>query len=60
MMDDMNLLCTLEIEWNNGLFHDINMLIKNGYGVLVEPIWESDGKMNKDKVYFTLVDKAVK
>ena len=60
-MEDGNLgrneLCTLEMEWLPSLANFINLLLHNGYGAIIEPIFDENGKVINDKVLVTIIDK---
>lgn len=52
-----NELCTLEMEWLPSLPNFINLLLHNGYGVIIEPIFGGDNKVNNKKLLVTILDK---
>lgn len=60
-MEDGNLLgnelCTLEMEWLPSLPNFINLLLHNGYGAIIEPVFAENGKVDKKKLLVTLLDK---
>lgn len=60
-MEDGNLLnnelCTLDIGWSSSLHNFINLLLLNGYGVTVEPIFDENGKVDIKKLLVTIIDK---
>lgn len=60
-MEDGNLghneLCTLEIEWSSSLRNFINLLLLNGYGVTIEPIFDENGKVDIKKLLVTILDR---
>lgn len=60
-MEDGNLLnnelCTLDMEWSSSLHNFINLLLLNGYGVTVEPIFDENGKVDIKKLLVTIIDK---
>lgn len=60
-MEDGNLLnnelCTLDIEWSPSLHNFINLLLLNGYGVTVEPIFDENSKVDIKKLLVTIIDK---
>lgn len=61
MMEDGNLnyneLCTLEMEWLPSLPNFVNLLLHNGYGTIIEPIFKEDGKIDNNKLLLTIMDK---
>lgn len=60
-MEDGNLvhneLCTLEMEWLPSLPNFINLLLHNGYGTIIEPIFDESGKVDNKKLLVTILDK---
>ena len=60
-MEDGNLgrneLCTLEMEWLTSLPDFINLLLHNGYGTIIEPIFGENSKVINNKVLVTILDK---
>ena len=60
-MEDGNLLgnelCTLEMEWLPSLPNFINLLLHNGYGAIIEPIFGENSKVINNKVLVTILDK---
>ena len=60
-MEDGNLgrneLCTLEMEWLPSLPNFINLLLHNGYGAIIEPIFDESGKVDNKKLLVTILDK---
>ena len=60
-MEDGNLghneLCTLDIKWSSSLHNFINLLLLNGYGVTVEPIFDENGNVDIKKLLVTIIDK---
>ena len=60
-MEDGNLghneLCTLEMEWLPSLPNFINLLLHNGYGAIIEPIFDENGKVDNKKLLVTILDK---
>lgn len=60
-MEDGNLerneLCTLEMEWLPSLPNSISLLLYNGYGVTIEPIFDENGKVDNKKLLVTILDK---
>ena len=60
-MEDGNLLgnelCTLEIEWLPSLPNFINLLLHNGYGAIIEPVFDENGKVDNKKLLVTILDK---
>ena len=60
-MEDGNLkrneLCTLEMEWLPSLPNFINLLLHNGYGAIIEPIFDANGKVDNKKLLVTILDK---
>ena len=61
MMEDGNLghneLCTLEMEWLPNLPNFINLLLHNGYGAIIEPVFDENGKVDNKKLLVTILDK---
>lgn len=62
-MEDGNLvhneLCTLEMEWLPSLYATldfINLFLHNGYGAIIEPIFDENGKVDS-KLLVTILDK---
>ena len=60
-MEDGNLghneLCTLEMEWLPSLPNFINLLLHNGYGAIIEPIFNEKGNVDNKKLLVTILDK---
>lgn len=60
-MEDGNLvyneLCTLEMEWLPSMPNFINLLLHNGYGATIEPIFDENGKVDNKKLLVTILDK---
>ena len=60
-MEDGNLLgnelCTLEMEWLPSLPNFINLLLHNGYGAIIDPIFDENGNVNNKKLLVTILDK---
>lgn len=60
-MEDGNLLnnelCTLDMEWSSSLHNFINLLLLNGYGVTVEPIFDENGNVDIKKLLVTIINK---
>ena len=60
-MEDGNLrrneLCTLEMEWLPSLPNFINLLLHNGYGAIIEPVFDENGKVYNKKLLVTILDK---
>lgn len=60
-MEDGNLLgnelCTLEMEWLPSLPNFINLLLHNGYGAIIDPIFDENGKVDNKKLLVTILDK---
>lgn len=60
-MEDGNLgrneLCTLEMEWLPSLPNFINLLLHNGYGAIIEPVFNENGKVDNKKLLVTIIDK---
>ena len=54
-----NELCTLEMEGLPSLPDFINLLLHNGYGTIIEPIFDENNKVINDKVLVTILDKQV-
>ena len=58
-MEDGNLchneLCTLEMEWLPSLPNFINLLLHNGYGAIIEPVFDANNKVVNDKVLVTII-----
>ena len=52
-----NELCTLEMEWLPSLPNFINLLLHNGYGAIIEPILDANGKVDNKKLLVTILDK---
>ena len=52
-----NELCTLDIKWSSSLHNFINLLLLNGYGVTVEPIFDENGNVDIKKLLVTIIDK---
>ena len=61
MMEGGNLnyneLCTLEMEWLPSMPNFINLLLHNGYGATIEPIFDENGKVDNKKLLVTILDK---
>ena len=60
-MEDGNLLgnelCILEMEWLPSLPNFINLLLHNGYGTIIDPIFDENGKVDNKKLLVTILDK---
>ena len=60
-MEDGNLvhneLCTLEMEWLPSLPNFINLLLHNGYGAIIEPIFDKNDKVDNKNLLVTIIDK---
>ena len=60
-MEDGNLvhneLCTLEMEWLPSLPNFINLLLHNGYGAIIESVFDENGKVDNKKLLVTILDK---
>lgn len=60
-MEDGNLgrneLCTLEMEWLPSLPNFINLLLHNGYGVTVMPVFDVNDKVDNKRLLITIIDK---
>lgn len=60
-MEDGNLLhnelCTLEMEWLPSLSNFINLLLHNGYGAIIEPVFDESSNVNNKKLLVTIIDK---
>ena len=60
-MEDGNLgrneLCTLEMEWLPSLPNFINLLLHNGYGTIIEPIFDENNKIDNKRLLVTIIDK---
>ena len=60
-MEDGNLghseLCTLEMEWLPSLSNFINLLLHNGYGAIIESVFDENGKVDNKKLLVTILDK---
>lgn len=60
-MEDGNLLnnelCTLEMEGLPSLTDFINLLLYNGYGAIIEPIFDENGNVDNKKLLVTILDK---
>lgn len=60
-MEDGNLihneLCTLEMEWLPSVPNFISLLLHNGYGAIIEPIFDENGKVDNNKLLVTILDK---
>ena len=58
-MEDGNLghneLCTLEMEWLPPNF--MNLLLHNGYGLIIEPILDANNKVDDKRLLVTILDK---
>ena len=52
-----NELCTLEMEWLPSLPNFINLLLHNGYGAIIEPVFDENGNVNNKKLLVTILDK---
>lgn len=52
-----NELCTLEMAWSPSLSNLINMFVYNGYGAIIEPIFDKNGKIDNKKLLVTILDK---
>lgn len=50
-----NELCTLEMEWLPPNF--INLLLHNGYGLIIEPILDANNKVDDKRLLVTILDK---
>lgn len=60
-MEDGNLghneLCTLEMEWLPSLSNFINLLLHNGYGVTIMPVFDVNEKVDNKRLLVTIIDK---
>lgn len=60
-MEDGNLgrneLYTLEMEWLPSMPNFINLLLHNGYGAIIEPVFDENGKVDNKKLLVTILDK---
>ena len=60
-MEDGNLgrneLCTLEMEWLPSLPNFINLLLHNGYGVTIMPVFDVNEKVDNKRLLVTIIDK---
>ena len=60
-MEDGNLgrneLCTLEMEWLPSLANFINLLLHNGYGVTIMPVFDVNDKVDNKRLLITIIDK---
>lgn len=54
---ERNELCTLEMGWVPSLMNFIDLLLHNGYGAIIEPIFGENNKVINDKVLVTILDK---
>lgn len=52
-----NELCTLEMEWLPSLPNFINLLLHNGYGTIIEPVFDENSKVDNKKLLVTILDK---
>lgn len=60
-MEDGNLgrneLCTLEMEWSPSLANFINLLLHNGYGVTIMPVFDVNNKVDNKRLLITIIDR---
>ena len=54
---DRNELCTLEMEWLTSLSNFINLLLHNGYGAIIEPVFDKNGNVDNKKLLVTILDR---